>query len=102
MRLVRTKEFVVTVDGEQVHFTIRCPVVRDIPTFVGLKKSPDNESPSYIALLEALLIGWRGLQDEDGKEIPFSKEFIQELPLQIGNALVTQISDWIGGVFRGD
>ena len=56
---------------------------------VGMSKLQDSEVVDNISLIRKVLVGWEGIVDEDGEEVPFSDEVLAE---QVDDA------DWIKAV----
>jgi hypothetical protein len=48
-------------------------------TLVGVNSPTGNDEKDYEFFCEILLVGWRGLTDDDGKEVPYSKEVAIEI-----------------------
>ena len=56
-----------------------------------MSKLEDSKDDSNIGLIRKVLVGWEGIVDEDGEEVPFSDEVLEE---QADDA------DWIKAVLN--
>jgi hypothetical protein len=56
-----------------------------------MSKLQDSKDDSNIALIRKVLVGWEGIVDEEGEEVPFSDELLEE---QADDA------DWIKAVLN--
>jgi len=58
---------------------------------VGMSKLQNSKDDENIDLIRKVLVGWEGIVDEDGEEVPFSDEVLEE---QADDA------DWIKAVLN--
>jgi hypothetical protein len=48
-------------------------------SLVGINSPTGNDEKDYEFFCEILLVGWKGLKDDDGKNVPYSKKVAIEI-----------------------
>ncbi|RLG06359.1 MAG: hypothetical protein DRN68_07060 [Thaumarchaeota archaeon] len=94
--LAPKKQFEVQVTGTDdagkeatITFFVRRPRAKDASVF----PMTEGETRDPIEVLSAFVVGWRGVTDENGDEIPFNKDNLGLLPLDILNRLLEKIAE---------
>lgn len=100
MKLKRAIRIEVATDEGNLVFLCRPLKVQDLDLISKIKPDQPFTSEILIELLQRTLIEWQGLEDESGKPLPFSRDLIPELPLEIAIKIGTELVGKLNELFR--
>ncbi len=94
MKLVKKRKIKIVYKGEEYIFYI------EPPTFsfaLEVQKEAVTKSEGEIGLkvLKETLCGWENLYDENGKEVPFSKDMIESVIKALPSPVVAKLVEYI-------
>ena len=86
------KEFVLPADGkkpkkDQTVFLLKPMSGREFAKIAGAMASAQEEPEKIYDLLKVSVVGWEGLKNSSGAEVPFSIDSIDLLPVDMASAL---------------
>jgi len=101
---MRIKKLIVVEVGNEeegkAKIILRRPTNRDFSLFSGLSDEEFSQT-QYLKILKELIVDWEGIEDENGRPADFSKDAVEDLPLEIGLEVFRKLNDSIGRTFRG-